>query len=288
MRAASRPGWRRAAADAGALCLASMLLVACGSQSPAAPAVVPANETAPAAAAKSAGSPQAAFERRQRERAVALAKQGQLGEAALAWEALTVVQPESAEYHDRLVETQRQIDTAVAERLPRAAQAYKRGELDAAAQQYLAVLALQPEQAQAAEALRAIERDRVKRNSLGKLSRYTLTRKAVADGEMTQAPPRSAGTLADRNEFEHAALLADQGEFDEAIRLLDRRVAAGAQDPAVRAQLAEVYLRKAEAIAPRDRPGAIAAAERSLQLQPRNPRAAARLREWRAAAAGAR
>ena len=64
--------------------------------------------------------------------------------------------------------------------LQRAALAQKHGEFDTATTNYLLVLSLQPDNAQAADALRAIERDRNKRSYLGKLSRVTLARRPSA------------------------------------------------------------------------------------------------------------
>lgn len=213
-----------------------------------------------------------AFEQQQRERAVALAQQGRLAEAALAWEVLTVLVPGNMEYVRRLDDARRQIDAEVAERLQQAAQAQQRGAADAAVQHYLSVLALQNDHAQATEALRAIERERNKRNYLGKPSRLTLTRQAIADGEM-QLP------AAQRNELEHAALLASQGEFDDATALLERRLTANRRDAQARALLVDIYCDEALSVAPRNRTAAINALRRGLQLDPSHERARALLKE---------
>lgn len=181
-----------------------------------------------------------------------------------------MLRPDVAEYRERLAETQRLIDAAVAERLPGAAQTSRRGELDAANRQYLAILALQPQNETAAEALRAIERERNKRNYLGKFSRQTLTRRAAVEAEV----PASAS----RNDIEHASLLADDGEYDDAISLLERRTTADRKDDATRRLLASVYFRKADALAASDWPGAMAALDKSVRLNPSQAPAAARLK----------
>ena len=245
-------------------------------------------------AADATRSPPAAFEQRQRDRALGFMRQKRFAEAAVTWEVLGVLRPDVGEYRERLAETQRQIDAAVAERLPRAAQAAQRGDIDAATQHYLAVLALQPQNEPAADALRALERERNKRNYLGKYSRFTITRRAIADAEM----PANAGHMADRNDIEHAALLAGMfdviairhdiehaallagdGEFDEAIGLLERRLVADRRDAAARRLLASVYYRKAESLSSRDKSAAVAALEKSVRLDPVEPIAAARLRQ---------
>jgi tetratricopeptide (TPR) repeat protein len=226
-------------------------------------------------------APAHAFEQRQRERAASLARQGRLADAAVAWELLTVLRPESAEYRERLAEARSLAEAAAAERMQRAAAAYKRGELDNATLHYLSVLAVQPEHAQAAEALRSVERDRNKRYYLGKLSRITLTRRATQESEVAAAPRRLQAAAADRNDLEHATMLATQGELDTAIQLLERHLAGDRRDDGARLLLAEVYFQKAEKLAARDKASAIAALERCVRLDAGHARATALLKELR-------
>lgn len=269
----------RASKLSGALGLLA-LLAACGSAPVATPGHAPVDDGVP-----NAGSPQAgAFETRQRERAQLLARQGRLADAAMAWEVLTVLRPDSAEYRDRLTDTRRQIDAGVSDRLQRATQAQRRGDTDAAMQQYLSVLALQPDHPQAADALRAIERDRNKRNYLGKYSRLTLTRRAMAEAEM--APVEAAAKPGERHaELEHASLLASQGEFADAISLLERRLATNKRDPATTQLLADVHYQHGVALVGADRAAAVAALERAIKLDPQHSRARARLAELKKSAA---
>lgn len=237
--------------------------------------------TEPSELSPVAAGPLAGFEEQQRERAQVMASQGRLADAMLAWEVLNVLRPDAAEYREQRAALQRQIDAAVADRQQRAAQAHKRGELDAASRQYLALLALQPDHAQAADALRASERERNRRSYLGKLSRFTLTRRAMTDAAMTP-PEQSTSGVADRNELEHAALLAGQGDYDDAIAMLERRAATNRRDDAARLQLADVCYRKAESLAARDAAAARRLLERSVKLDPNHARAAARLKQLRA------
>lgn len=224
--------------------------------------------------------PQSTYEQQQRDRALAFARQKRLADAAIVWELLTVLRSDVAEYRERLADTERQIEVAVAERLPRAAQAAQRGEIDNASQLYLAILALQPLNETAADALRGLERERNKRTYLGKFSRATLTRRAIADAEMpANVIASSSGGLAGRNDVEHAALLAGDGEFDDAIGLLDRRLVLDPKDSAARRLLADVHYRRGELLLPRDRPAAIAALEKSARTYPAEPRAANRLKQ---------
>lgn len=265
MRALQRAAW------SGCACLVTLAGCAGG---PVAPGRSASTDEAPAAA-----SPELAYDRGLRERVASALRQRQLGEAALAAELLTVLHPDSADDRERLADLRRQVDAAVAARLPGAAQAAQRGDLDGATQQYLAILALQPTHAAAADALRALERERNKRNYLGKFSRLTLTRRAQAEAEMPAPPEAAGGALAARNDLEHAALLAGDGEFDAAVALLEQRLAAGRPEPAARRLLADVRYRQAEALLPRDRAAALAALAASLRADPTHPRAAQRLRQ---------
>ena len=269
------PGRGRYALIAG---LIAMLCGGCGTPvvQPGAPGDA---DEVPSAAVRSAVTP---FEQGLRDRVATQLRQGRLGEAATSLEVLTVLRPDERDYRERLAETRRLIDAALPDRLQRGAQALKRGELDAAAVQYLAALALQPDNAAAAEALRSVERERNRRNFLGKPSRLTLTRRAANDA---QAAPARPGPTLDRNELEHAAMLATQGEYDDAIALVERHLGADRRDATACKQLADLYYQKAEKQLPRDRAAAIAALEQSLRLDGSNPRVAARLKQLRGSAA---
>jgi tetratricopeptide (TPR) repeat protein len=212
-----------------------------------------------------AGSPNTAFEQQELDRANLLTRQGKLAEAALSWEVLTVLRPDVPRYADRLHQVRDQIERSATELANNARQAQRRGALDEAAQRYLALLAIKPDDSAAAEALRGIERERIKRDSLGRLSRVTVA------GHMVQSAARSDGEAAnalsaERNDLEHAALLAGQGDFDDAIALLSPRLKAKPKDDAARALLADVYYRKAQGLADVDQAGAITAIGLCLQL----------------------
>lgn len=257
-----------------------------------------------------------AYEISQRARAVELERQGQLAEAVLIWEVLSTIRPRQDDYRERWLEARRKAAAAAAERVQRGDQAAARGQTDGAASHYLAALALQPDQPKAVEALRGLERERVRRNHIGKLSRHTLTRKAMSDAEMTPPAPaanpaqgaasgkplesaaaasvtrdidkvamRSAERVPsqDRVEVEHASLLASQGEFDEAITMLNGWLAGNGRDEAARTLLADVLYQHAESVAGTDPALAIASLERSLQLNRKHPRAAQRLKQLKTA-----
>lgn len=254
--------------------LAGTLLAACASRPPEA---VP--EAEPALPPIAPASPHAAFEQKQRDRAMALGRDGRLAEAAQVWEVLSLLRPDQPDYRERLADTRRQIDTAVAERWQRAQAASRRGDADAAVAASLGVLALQPGHVQAADTLRALERERVRRTHLGKLSRLTLTRRAISEAEM--APVAASPRSDPGNEIEHASMLAGAGEFDDAIALLERRLSTNPRDDAARRMLADLYVQKVQSQPGLDPAVASRSLERSLKLDPSNAAAKARLAQLR-------
>ena len=268
----------------GAALLAALLLGACAGPPPAPPGALPAPETEVAPPPRAAGAV-AAFERRQAEAATAALKQGHWADAALSWEILTVLRPEHAPYRERLAEVRARIDAAVAERLPAAAAALRRGDFDAATSAYLDVLALQPTQPQATEGLRSVERERNRRAVATRFTRPLLARRNDAAATTRRATPATTNytTAGVRNQLEHAALLAGAGDIDAAITVLQGEQAARPADEAVRSALADLYFRRADQLQGRDRSAALEALAACLALAPQH--AAARQLQQRLRAA---
>lgn len=283
-----------------ALALACAWLAGCAGTAP--PATAPSSTAQDDVADPPAPMPPAAtpYEQQQREQALALTRQGKLAEAELIWEVLATIRPNEAEYRERQAELKKRIASGVAERMQRGEQAAARGQIDNAMQQYLSALALDPDNSRAADALRALERERIRRTHLGKLSRHTLTRRAMSEAEVgADAAPLDAtalpsgesksGAVKPSAEVEQATQLAAQGQWDGAIALLERRLRSDRRDAAARSLLADVQFRKADALvlAPANRGTAIALLEQSLRNNPRQPKAAERLQQWRTVAAPA-
>ncbi|SEL36279.1 hypothetical protein SAMN05216359_10836 [Roseateles sp. YR242] len=148
-------------------------------------------ERAPDAAPTVPRGPMGDFELGQFQRAKDLEQKGQLAEAAWAWEVLTVLRPQDTGYRDRLAAVQAQIDAGVTDRLQKGQQAQAKGDLDGATLQYLTALSLQPDNAKAADALRAIEKDRNKRAYLGTPSRISLRRTQAEPKPLTAAQAKA-------------------------------------------------------------------------------------------------
>jgi len=273
---------RRLAAGLHLHLLAAAALLAWGC---AGPAPAPPTEAAPSAAASlppdeaapSSAAALAAFERQQRDAADAAARQGHWLEAIWAWDIVLALRPRDAEVARRRAHALEAIDAALPERLARARAARSRGDIDAAARAYLDVLALAPDRTAAADALREIEQERVRRYQLGLPSRAVMARRAPANSSARGA------TVEERNEIEHASMLASQGELKGAIAILQPLVGPRRGSATLRALLADLYLLQAEQLVPTDRAAAIAALERSLQADPNQQQAARRLRQLREA-----
>ncbi len=282
--------------------LLSLVLQACASSPPAAP------ETQPDSAAIIVLPAQpTAYETRQSALAVEHERRGRLAEAALAWEVLTTIRPNNDHYRERWAETSRKAVLAASERVQRGDQASARGQFDAAASHYLSAMALQPDNLRAADALRKIERERNRKNYLGKLSRHTLTRKAMADADMSASlsskpssqaastgakevsahsednksavKPASRLGQEDRIVVEHASLLASQGEYADAAAMLEPWLANNRRDDAARSLMADILFQQAQTLAASNPQDAIALLERSLQFNRKNSRAAEHLKQ---------
>lgn len=212
--------------------LASLLLMAC------AQAPIDANSKLPPI---SNSSPNAAFEAQQRDQALGAIARGHFAEAAIAWEILTVLRPDAVYYRERMQLANSRAKSVAAECIQNGNTARARGKIDAAAGWYLQALAADPENASAAESLRAVERERNKRSYLNKSSRITQMRRTMAYGE----EPSPSGSI-DLNDFEHATLLSRQGDHAEAMRLLERYLVGYSGDEAAHRKLADASCQYAD------------------------------------------
>ena len=265
--------WRRATCIALAV---SLLAAGCATPSVDAPGRPPRLQTPPAPAPARTDGDEAwlDFEQAQRAQAQSALREGRLADAALGFEVLALLRPDDAGAAAGLVAVQQRVAAEVSDRLPRAEAARKRGELELAAQLYLEVLALAPERADAAEALRTIERERNRRSLASRFARQAPTRRAMtADASPIAVAPRS-GT---GNQIEHATLLARQGELDAAIALL-RGSRATSTDAAASALLADLYVQRASRLMERDPRRARAAAEAALAIDRQHAAALALMR----------
>lgn len=147
----SAPRWVAAALTAG------LWLAGCTGLGPGAPS-----------APRVLTSAQAAFEQRYIDQAERHAAAGEWAEAIWCGEVLTALRPDVARHAEQLAQARRQRDAQASELARSARLAQQRGALEEATQRYLSLLALRPDDGPAADALRAIERERVRQEHLGR------------------------------------------------------------------------------------------------------------------------
>ena len=246
-------------------CAVVMCAVLAGCDTP--PATVPqARESVAAALVSVPVPPRQApldeLERRWLERLATAERNGQWAQAALALEVLVLLNPRA--YQERQAELNKRIGQAHAERLQRAQQELAAGRLEAAEQLYLSALALRPQSGDAAQALRAIERARNKRDYLGQSSRITLTRRYAVPATTAQAAAQLDASM----EREHASMLATQGDADAAIAVLEDQLSRDKADRATRSMLVELYVKKAQGLRGQDLAAGRAALAQALRLAP--------------------
>jgi hypothetical protein len=275
---------RHATRHQKALALVALaILGACATQRP--PAAVspgPGVQTsAEAAATVAEAQALAGLEVRQQHTAALAEQQSAWPQAAASLDVLLAIHPADNELAARRARAQQAAQGAGADRVRRAKQAQQRGETDAASRLYLDALAQDPGQSEAAEALRGIERERLRRTVLGVSARTAAAGRAAPPGTRLEAlmAPSTGAPGADRNEVEHASLLAAHGEIEGAIALLKPLGGGRSADPMARSLLADLYFRQAQALLPADRPGATAALERAVQTDAGHAGAAAQLQQ---------
>lgn len=272
---------------AGAIAGLCLVLAGCGSAPPAAQVSVVPPAAAPAPRAATALDD---FATRYGLAAEAAAREGRWADAVFALDVLRALRPGDGGLL-RLRDHALQAAAAAAQvHLEQARTAQRRGDAEAASKLYLEVLTLAPENTEAADSLRVLERERNRRTQRNRAARSAATQRATVDA----APGSAAATVGigkaaprgnDRNEIEHANLLADQGELDGAIAVLMPVVGGRRADPAARSLLADLYYRKAELLQGSNPPEAIDALRHSLKIDPRHTRAATLLSALKAAGA---
>jgi tetratricopeptide (TPR) repeat protein len=197
-----------------------------------------------------------AFEKKEREAARAAQREGRYVDARNSWDVVLALQPGDAEASAGREHSGRSATEAAASLLSRARQAQARGDVEGAMRLYVETLSLDPAQSAAATALRGLEHERARR----------VTRQAFARAPTPR--PMSPPMQAERNTLEHASLLAAEGEIDAAIAILTPLVRDARSDPAARARLADLRVRRAEMLAPTNRAAAVTEAEQALRIQP--------------------
>lgn len=214
-------------------------------------------------------------------------RQGRLAEAVLAWEVLTLLRPDDAEYRRRWLGARLAVDQAVTLRMARALAARQRGDALAAERLFLEALGFNPSLQAAAAALRDMEAERNRASVVGRFAQPPNLQARAGKAPPPQAPaprgqtapplPAPVPAPGQRNLLEHASLLASQGELDAAIALLADSGPASLRDLDSRNLLVRLYLQRADQRASSDFKAARGDLERVVELDPTQTEAKMRL-----------
>ena len=274
LTSAERRAWRRSGLGDMRVRLltgaTAVLLSACAVNQPP-PATPPATAAVPEAMD---ASPATLLQFMQTQRAVAeaAAVEGRWLDAAWAWDIVLALAPQDVAAQRGRQAALAKVNAHLAERLPQARAARARGQVELASRLYLEILSLAPDHLEAADALRAMERDRSRRQATGNFARAPRP----LDTPRPEGPDRA---LSRAPELEHASLLASQGELDAAIALLMPLTSRRPNDAARNALLGDLFFKRAEQQAASDRMAAIDSLRQSLRWQPGHAQARTRLQQ---------
>ena len=159
---------------------------------------------------------------------------GDLAAAATQFQILTLLAPNDATFRNELAATRAEIGRRVKENLAAGNAAMRSGDADRAAEAMLKVLALDPENAEAAKDLREIEKQRLSRIQAGRAAKAGGAG-AVANGNATPraaAAPRTAAS--DAYDLEQPLEMFKAGDTAGGLRDLKNYVDANPNDKAAR------------------------------------------------------
>lgn len=186
-----------------------------------------------------------AAERQFRERALEAMRRSDYGEALVQWQIVQTLQPNSADVANQIRTIRTLIAETSATALATAEASRKRGDLDQAMLAYLRAVSVDRDNAVAAQGLREIERERVRRLYLTRAPRGINGATAPASTSISRKePPAVEAALGDADQ---GALLYRQGDWAGASESLLRAVQKSPQDVSSRAYLADSYYQLAVA-----------------------------------------
>ncbi len=229
---------------------AAIALTACA-QTPEVPETPAPVETPRAVAPESTAQSRAIA--RHRQLAARYRDAGDVGAAAVEWHILTMLEPESESFRRELALANKAVSHAVEVELDNGRAASRRGDIDAATQAMVRVLALDPGNAEAVKVLRELERQKAARTQAERAARAARS-----------AAPASADSF----DVEQRIELFRAGDMASGLRELKRYVDAHPTDSTARAQIATaVYDRARELESQGARENALAMYEQAIALR---------------------
>ena len=201
----------------------------------------------------------AAIVERRRQNAVRLQQSGDLAGAAAEWQVLTLLDPRNDAFARELERMRAAIARVTSEQLQAGNAAMRRGDLDAAYDAMLRVLAVSQDNAEAANALREIERRRAVRIQSDRVARLRPEDYGVPGGRAATArPPVVAGTNGGANEgrndatraydFDQSMELFRAGDLKNGLAGFRRYVDANPGDRAARQEIGNAVYERAKAL----------------------------------------
>lgn len=249
--------------------MCSFVVLGACSQVPVAPGSA---EDVPVAARRATGD----FES-SRESAIAIHRKlalqykaaGDLAAAETQWQILTILAPDDSTYRREQDAARTAIRRGVTENLQTGAALHRAGDNERAAQAMLRVLALDPENAEAAKALRDIDRQKMAHTQGERASKFRLEDLATP----YRAAPTAAAAAAtpeahDGYDLEQRLEMFKAGDVAGGLRELRAYVDANPKDRAARQRIgATVYERGTELEAKGNRESALALYEQAVGLR---------------------
>lgn len=234
-------------------------------------AEVPPTTTEPPALRMSAHDEQVAKAiAKHRQLAQQARQSGDLAAAATQWQILTVLAPQDATYKSELAETRAAIARRAQENYAAGSAAMKSGDTERAADAMLRVLALDPDNADAAQALREIEKRRLARIAAGRAAKVNEAAAAGASNGASRAAParQPAADVADAYVLEQPLEMFKAGDTAGGMRDLRNYVDANPNDKAARNRVGTaVFERARELEAQGQREQALALYEQAVALR---------------------
>jgi tetratricopeptide (TPR) repeat protein len=253
------------------VCAASLLATACGT-----PPVAPVPE------GERAVRPQdlAAIVERRRQQALRLQQSGDLAGVAAEWQVLTLLEPRNETFARELANARGAIARVSTEQLQAGNAALRRGDLDAAYDAMLRVLAVSQENAEAANALREIERRRAVRTQTDRVTRLrpedygvpggraaTGRAPAVAVAAINGGAPEPRGDANRAYDFDQSMELFRAGDVRNGLAGFRRYVEANPNDRAGRQEIGNAVSERAKVLDGQGQPDqAIALYEQAASL----------------------
>jgi tetratricopeptide (TPR) repeat protein len=206
---------------------------------------------------------------RHRQLAQQYRQSGDLAAAAAQWQVLSLLAPNEPAYRSELAETRAAIGRRVQEHYAAGTAALKSGDPERAADAMLRALALDPSNADAAQALRDIEKRRLARIAAGRAAKVNEATGGASNAATRAATSRQgAADAADAYNLEQPIEMFKAGDTAGGLRDLKAWVDANPGDKAGRNRIgAAVYERGRELEAQGQREQALAMYEQAVALR---------------------